>query len=237
MRTESNDLKILLLDIETSPCLAYVWSLWKEVGSTNMVERDWIVLCWSAKWLGSKEVMSDHAIKLDDSACIKSLHRLLDEADIVIAHNGDNFDIKKINTRFLLNGLNPPSQFRTIDTLKQARKHFKFTSNRLDDLGQYLGVGRKKKTGGFQLWRDCIQGVKGAIEKMVRYCCGDVTLLEKVYLKMRPFIATHPNVGALKEGVACTKCGSSRVHARGWAVTNKGRKKRYQCQSCGGWFQ
>lgn len=230
------ELKVLLLDIETTPCLAYIWSLWKEVGSTKMVERDWNILCWCAKWLGSKEIMSGKADKTNDFNCLVELHKLLDEADIVIAQNGDNFDIKKINTRLVMHGFKPPSEFRTIDTLKIARKHFKFTSNRLDDLGQYLGVGKKMDTGGFTLWRDCINGVKGAIEKMVKYCKKDVILLEKVYLKLRPYVKNHPNMGVLKNGVACPKCGSRKVQYRGWNITSKQRKRRLHCRSCGGWF-
>ena len=38
--------------------------------------------------------------KTDDKALMRKLWDLMDEADIVIGHNCDSFDIKKINSRF-----------------------------------------------------------------------------------------------------------------------------------------
>jgi len=136
-------MKVLLFDIETAPCECWSWGLWNELKSTKMIKSDWYVLCWRAKWLGSKEIIEGTVSGKNDKPCMVKLRNLLSEADIVIGQNGDNFDIKKVNTRFIIHGLTPPSPFKSIDTLKIARRCFKFTSNRLDDLGNYLGVGRK----------------------------------------------------------------------------------------------
>ena len=137
--------KILIFDIETAPLKSYVWRLWKQnVNPLNgQLQSEWFMLTWSAKWLFDSEIMSDSLTKEevlneDDSRITKSMYQLFDEASIVIAHNAQNFDVPMLNTRFLRNGLKPPSPYRIIDTLKEAKKIFSFASNKLDYLGQLL---------------------------------------------------------------------------------------------------
>ena len=158
--------KILLFDIENTPDLAYTWGLYNEITSTDFIVSEWYILCWSAKWLGKKEMMRGSLVESksykpyvgNDKALCEKLWKLLDEADIVIAHNAIGFDIKKANTRFMMHGMTPPSPYKVICTLRQARSLFKFTSNRLGDLGQYLKLGKKLPTGDFKLWKDCMAG-------------------------------------------------------------------------------
>jgi uncharacterized protein YprB with RNaseH-like and TPR domain len=241
MQSEATPAKILFLDIETSPSLGFVWAKWQ----TNVIDfkADWYVLSFAYKWTHENEV---HVLGLDDlpgykrhlendKALMKKLWKLLNEADIVIAHNGDSFDLPKINTRFLTHKLPPPTPYKTIDTLKIARKVFMFDSNKLDDLGRYLGVGRKLPTTGFHLWRGCMTGDPEAWVKMKEYNGHDVELLEKVYYLIRAWDRNHPNVnqGDLQ---ACPKCSSHNVQKRGFEYTLLRKKQRYQCQNCSGWW-
>ena len=228
--------KILLFDIETAPLIAYTWKLYYEVQSMDFVKDDWYILCWAAKWLGEKEVMSAgvYGKKRCDKKVVKPLWKLFNEADIVIAHNAVKFDCKKANARFIANGLKPPSPPKVIDTLKIARKHFAFTSNRLNDLGIFLDVGKKVPTGGFQLWKDCMAGQRKAWDTMVKYCKGDVLLLEKVYEKLRPYASTHPSMGVY-DGTQRCNCGSMNFQKRGFEVTKRCKYQRLQCQDCGSW--
>lgn len=236
---------ILLLDIETAPILAYVWGLWENNVSLSQIKRDWYMLSWAAKWLGEKEVLCDalpyHASyqagnREDDRDIISSLRDLLDAADIVIAHNGNRFDLAKLNAKCLQYGLPPPSPYRKIDTLVEAKRHFKLTSNKLDYIADLLGEGRKIKTD-FDLWIGCMEGDEGSWMRMIKYNKRDVVLLEKVYLKMRPWMRTHPNLGVFLEGdkPACPICGGSHLQRRGYVTTNLSRYQRFQCQDCGGW--
>ncbi len=229
--------KILLFDLETAPNLAYIWRLYSEVTSMKMVKDNWYVLCWSAKWLGSKEIMSEglYSNSKDDSKIMKKLWKLFDEADIVMAHNAVKFDCKKSNARFIANGMLPPSPYKVIDTLKVARKHFSFMSNRLGDLGQFLKLGNKLETGGFELWEKCMAGDLKAWNKMVRYCNQDVKLLEKVYLKLRPYMNNHPNAGMYLDRAVCPTCGSNSIQYHGVGFTNAYKYKRFQCNKCGSW--
>lgn len=235
---------VLLLDIETSPILGYTWTTW-DANVLQILESSKVI---SVAW---KELYSENTIVkaicdykgyekgiIDDEELIKEVWHVLDKADVVIAHHGKNFDFKKLNSRFVYYGLNAPSKYEVIDTKASASKYFKFDSNSLDNLGQYLGVGKKASTGGFDLWSKCIQGNAQAWEKMKTYNTQDVVLLEKVYLALRPFIENHPNLANLQDNPkseSCPSCLSSNVSKRGFSVTKTGRKQRFQCSDCGSW--
>lgn len=235
---------ILVLDTETAPKMGYVWSLWKQNVGLNQLVKDTYILNWSAKWLGEDCIYSDalHYHKLykkdpeSDRAILKYLWKLVDKADIVVAHNGDGFDIPTMNSRFILNGMPPPSPFKTIDTLKIARQNFRFTSNRLDYLGQILGVGRKMETGGFELWRSVVLDRDSTqFDKMVEYCEQDVLLLEEVYQRLKVWAKGHPKIdlkhGDLEE-MTCNVCGGTDIKKNGTYTTNAGRYQQYRC-ACG----
>lgn len=238
-------MKTLLLDIETAPSKGYIWSLWSEVRSTEFLESHWYILCWCAKWLNDKKFYCESLPKYNlykinpdnDIEILKPLWKLLNEADIVICHNGNKFDRRKINTRFLYNKITPPSPYKMIDTLQSARNIFAFTSNRLNDLGQFLGVGGKIETHGFKLWRGCLNKDKKSWDLMVKYCRRDVQLLEYIYLKLRPYIFNHPNVTLdnIKSNSSCPKCGSSKLVKEGFVYTYSSKYQRFSCKDCGGW--
>lgn len=234
--------KILLYDIETSPNLGYIWGKYEQ----NVIEyeSEWYMLCFSYKWLGSDEV---HVLGLDDFPLYKrnkendkrlvwELYKLFNEADVIIAHNGNSFDIKKTNARFLFHGFTPPSPYKQIDTKLVAKRYFNFNSNKLDDIGNYFGLGRKMETGGFELWKGCMSGEPAAWQKMKEYNIQDVVLLEQVYLKMRPWMRDHPNHNLYTgDSCSCPNCGSTNIQRRGTGVTRTGKYQRFSCQDCGSW--
>jgi len=246
--------KIAIFDIETAPSLGYFWG---KLYETDIIEVDtpWYMLCFSYKWLGEKRIYT-HSLRdypgyqrdmENDKKLVESLHRLFDSADILIAHNGDRFDIRKSNAKFLKYDLKPPSHYRTVDTLKIARKHFGFDSSRLNALGQYLGVGGKKPTTGFDLWKRCMGGEDAAWKEMENYNRRDIELLEQIYLKLRPYAATHPNM-ALYAGSPgkyaktsghppCQRCQSIRTKKNGTWLVNAGRYQQMRCQDCGFTFK
>lgn len=245
--------RLLLYDIENTPNLAYTWGKWQQ--DVIKFEQEWHMLSFAWKWYGEKQV---NVLGLDDfpTAYRKDssddyhlswqLHQLFCEADITIAHNGDSFDTRKAQARFLVHGFDPPSPVRRVDTLKVARKHFMFNSNALGDLGQTLGLGEKVETGGFKLWLGCMNGDPAAWAKMKKYNKHDVVLLEKVYEKLLPWIDTHPNMALLSDRPdACPKCGQNvnPLVARGKRVKNGAvneyvyknvtKYRVYQCMQCG----
>lgn len=235
-------LKILIVDVETSPKKAYIWRMWKENISPSQLIDDWFMLSWSAKWLGSDIVHGEglsaqEAMLQDDRRILSKLWNMLDEADVIIAHNGDKFDVPVMNTRFLFNNLLPPSPYKQIDTLRVAKRKFNFSSNRLDYLGEFLGVGRKIDTGGFELWSRCLDGDHDALEAMLTYNKQDVILLEKVYNKLMPYMNIHPNHSVMntEDKHVCPKCASSNIQRRGYYSTNISTFQRFRCNDCGSW--
>lgn len=239
------ELSVILLDIETSPLVGYSWQTY-DTNVLKVIEPSKIIsIAW--KQLGAKETsckcIADYrgykSGVVNDEALIREIWDVLDKADIVIAHHGVAFDFKKLNARFVFYGLNSPSHYQVVDTKKEASKHFKFDSNSLNNLGSYLNVGQKINNGGFELWVECMGGDKKAWERMKSYNIQDVILLEQVYLKLRPFMSTHPDMNLmLGENIgqlACGSCLSLNLTKRGFALTKIGSKQRYQCSDCGSW--
>lgn len=237
---------VLLYDLETSPRKVWVWAEYEQ--SVLRVAEESYILCFAYKWLGESET---HVVSLNDfpgykrskkndKDLVKRLYELIDEADIVIGQNSDRFDNKWANKQFIKHGLSPISPYKSIDTLKIAKKHFRFDSNKLGRLGEFLGVGNKETHHGLSTWFDVMDGDKDAWLEMKKYVKQDVVLLEKVYMKLRPWMETHPNFNAYNaiENIQCPVCQSDRVQSRGWSMKGRfSRAKRYQCQSCGKWSQ
>lgn len=227
--------RILLFDIETTPNLAYVWGKYQQ--DVIAYAHEWELLSVAWKWLGEKRIHC--AIKKgmkDDAQLCRILHAQIQEADIIVAHNGDEFDIKKAKARFLFHSLPPTKPVATVDTLKIARKYFKFNSNRLDDLAKTLKIGRKIKHSGFDLWIKCMQDDTDAWKKMALYNKRDVELLEDVYMKLRPWMETHPNLAVLQDYTGCPKCGSKKCQKFGFRVNAQGLSQRWLCQGCNSYF-
>jgi len=229
-------LKILIIDIETSPMKAYIWKRWKENISLPQTISEWFMLSWSAKWLDgdlhSDVLTSEEVLSEDDKRITNNLLILLNEADVVIAHNGDRFDLPKINTRALLNNFGPIKPFQTIDTLKVAKQQFGFSSNKLDALAIFFGLDCKLHTD-FDLWKRCMNGDETALSYMLEYNNYDVVLLEKIYKKLKPWIKNHPNEGHFSEEAVCPTCGSTHIKYNSNYYTNAGRYKLYKCDDCG----
>lgn len=234
---------ITLLDIESSPLLGWAWTMY----DANILKEEEPSKIISVAW---KELGSDkthcRAIcdnenyqpgDMDDREVVEQAWKILNKTDALISQNGIAFDEKKLMARFAVYGLGAPSSYVSIDTLKIAKKEFLFASNKLDSLGHYLGVGGKAETGGMSLWFRCMAGDLTAWEKMKEYNKEDVLLLERVYLKIRPFSKSHPNLGIItgKGEVMCGSCMSKNLIKRGFSYTLSSRKQRYQCGDCKSW--
>ena len=238
---KNKDMNILFADIETAPNLGYTWGKWEQ----NVIENkeDWYIMSIAYKWLGDK---TTHVVKLNDFAGYKKnktddkrlmleINKLFEEADVVVAHNGMAFDVKKINARFIYHGMKPPSPYKIVDTKLVAKKHFKFDSNSLNDLSKFFKLGEKVETGGFDLWLSCMGGDDKSWAKMAKYNKQDVVLLEKLYLKMLPWMS-HPNRNLFQGTLHnCPNCGSKNCQRRGSEVTATNVWQRWQCQDCGKW--
>lgn len=240
---DPRDIKILCLDIETSLMHFYAFSPGQQyLNPENIIDgKDFSILCWAAKWLMDSKtygaaVTSDEAMNHTDASVIGRLWRLLDEANVIVAHNAKKFDVKKINARFLLNGYPKPSPFQVVDTLAVSRKNFALSSHKLDLLGKRL-LGDEKMKTGFNLWVRCDHGDQAALNKMDRYCRHDVKMLEDLFMLYRPWI-TGINLGTyfeVQEGVVrCPICLQSEEGFTevGTSNTQVNSYKVFRCNGC-----
>ncbi len=233
--------KILVVDIETLPMQVRVWGLYKQRIPTDNIVRDWLMLCWSAKWLFAPDVINDCLTPADcknwtDKRITKSIHKLINEADIVIAHNLKRFDMRRLRSRFIMNGLPPYSPIQMIDTLVHSRTNFAHSSHKLDHLGKLMR-GKGKISTGYSLWLRCEAGEQKALDEMQAYCDEDVFLDEEYYLHIRPWISGHPNIALYQDcdGIACRNCGGKVKDIGKYKYTNVNRYTSFQCQEpdCG----
>lgn len=233
--------KILILDIETIYMEVDVWGLqYNNYISPVNIEKDWSIICWSAKWLFSPEVFGERVTPEEvqlrqDASIMDGLWNLLDKADIVITQNGEKFDIPKMNTRFLFNGYPPPMYYKQIDLKKVMKKNFAFSSNKLDYVSEYLGFEGKDDMV-YQDWKNCLipELAEKALAKMLAYNKTDILRTEEVYVALRPWITGHPNMNLYSIGKTsvCPNCGGS-VTWGGKYATAKGLYKAFRCMRCG----
>lgn len=235
--------KILFIDIETSPNIVYSWVVGRKINLNyeNIIEERKII-CVAWKWNTEKQI---HSISWDrltfsnnDKHILQVITPIINEADLIVAHNGDSYDIRFINSRLIFHGMKPIHHGRTEDTLKQIRNTFYFNSNKLDYVGQYLGLGKKVKVD-FNLWKNVINGSIPDLYKMIKYCKEDVKLLEKLYNKIAPFVNQRMNKALVMHNIkdGCPSCGSSSQYLKqkGYRYNPRSVKKKYVCSKCGKW--
>jgi predicted RNA-binding Zn-ribbon protein involved in translation (DUF1610 family) len=231
-------MKVLTVDIETSPMVVMSFGLFDQNISIKQILQPTRMLCWAAKWHGEKKVefRSEHHDGTD--VMLERIHALLDEADAVVGYNSKSFDIKHIFREFLQAGMSEPSPFADIDLIKTARGRFRFNSNKLDWVSRELGIGSKVENAGIDLWRGVmIDNDPKRWGEMKRYCKHDVVLTEQLYDRLRPWIKSHPHHGLYDDAArtTCPNCGGHDLQRRGHARTATARYQRFQCQGCGKW--
>lgn len=234
--------KIAYFDLENAPHKVFAWELY-DTNAIAVIKESYL-LSFAVQWEGQQKITT-YALpdykgykhdKENDEHLVRDLWKMMNEADILIAHNGDRFDIRKANARFIKYGLRPPAPSKTVDTLKIARRVAMFPSNKLDSLAKDLGIGRKLPHTGFSLWEGCMAGDEKAWRVMRKYNAHDVELLRGVYLKLRPWGVQHPDMTLFEQVKACPRCRSTKYQARGFIFLTKGKKRRFQCNECGHWF-
>lgn len=234
-------MKILFLDLETSPNLAYVWGLWNQNIAINQIESSTEVICFGARWLGEDEVIFRSQHHHGKEKMLDKLHKLMNEADVLVGWNSAAFDSKHIKREFIENGYLPPSPWKELDLMKVVKGQFKFPSNKLDYVAQKLGVGAKVKHSGFDLWLGCMAGNRQAWVEMKEYQIQDVNLLLDLYDILKPWIKNHPNM-TLDDAdgtiiTKCQACNSSNLRAMGHSFTQTGKFQRFVCNDCGKWHR
>lgn len=230
--------RILTFDIETSLMRLYAFRIGDiYVGHQDIIE-DWYVHCWSATWLHGNKVLHAcqtpaEAKRNDDKRVVKSMWKLINEADIVVGQNINSFDLKKLNWRWLVHGLNEPLPYKPVDTLRIARAKFGASSRALDYLTKELKIPNKTDTDK-ELWKACDRGEGKALKKLDAYCQNDALINEALYLRIRGWDARHPNLGLYSKTQVCRNCASPNlVPQLKMATTPANVYRTWRCSDCG----
>lgn len=228
----------MYVDIETTPNLAYVYSLWRETIPLQRLVESAQVLCVGWKWRGSKDFhfAGDNT---GHAEMVHAVHAALSEADLVVHFNGKSFDIPHLNREFLLAGLPQPAPYAQLDLYREIRKQFRFTSNKLEHVLETLDLDTKVKHSGFNLWVRCMAGEASAWEEMKQYNKRDVLALEDLHERMKGWLPGSPNAGLYSDSdePACPQCGSTDLRKEGHSYALTGVYQRWQCRACGAWSQ
>lgn len=228
--------KILAIDLETRPSLAYVWGFWNQnIGQNQVVEKT-EVICFGARWLGEDNV-EIRSVQIDGKkGMLDRAWELLNEADVVMGWNSQSFDVKHLNREFLLNGYTPPSPYAQIDLMRVCKSNFKMGRNSLNWVSEELGIGEKVQHEGFTLWTKCMAGDKDAWAKMYEYQKQDVDLLIDIYDRFLPWIKSHPNMALFADDASlCPSCGHTKLQENGVVNSGVSTFTRFICHKCGTW--
>lgn len=235
-------MKRIFLDIETSPLLVCSWGVGRKINISydNVVkERSIICICWKVE--GSSKVNAlQWSATQNDKAMLLEFERIIRDADELVGHNLKSFDLPWIRARCMFHQIPTLPDYKIADTLTMARSRFRFVSNRLDYLGNFLGYGGKEDTGGFGLWKSVVlENSLSSLAKMIKYCKKDVLLVEKVYNRLSPEVPATIHAGVLSghEKWSCPRCESENVKTSKTKITAKGSKSyQMQCINCGGYY-
>ena len=225
-----------------------VWDL--ETGGVNAFKANLgFILNFGYKWLGESKThvlrVSDYPdwfkktrdLPINDKPLLRDALKIMEEADILVAHYGERFDRRFFQGRCVIHNLKPPPPIKLRDTWRIARSAFAFQSNRLGVLAQVLRLGEKKHQKTSREWPGwwfrAMAGDETAIQQMSKYCAQDVRTTEALYLRTRVYDnLNHPRLFMNRDN--CGLCGAS-VNYHGTTMVGTHRYKRYQCTSCGRW--
>lgn len=239
---KQKDLKILIFDIETSPFYYPTFRLGEQyLSPCDYIMGEVKIICISYKWVGEDVV---HTLTWDknqnEKKMLEKFIRLMAQANEIVGHNIDRFDIKHLRTRCLMNSVLMYTKYRTFDTLKKFRHSFTFLSNKLDYLSKKLEVGKKNEHEGKGLWIKVCYDTdpkvrEESLKEMVAYCEQDVVLNEDVYSLIKPYVSHNTNHAVANHGHKwqCPSCASKDVQHHHTDTTAMGYIKRHmRCNHC-----
>lgn len=232
--------KILILDIERVKGEATVefWDLGdfknRRIHADD-VNRWPRTICFAAAWYSKPKVMF-HA-EWDAAGYEGMLHtawRLYDEADVIVGHNLNGFDSKKLKAGWKELHLPAPSPWKTVDTLTVARREFGYESNTLDALCKRLGLASKTDRYDHELAKAACAGDRAAQRRIKAYNVGDIAATRALYVDLMGWMPSHPIIGSeVADELACGTCGSMELTRDGWWTAAVMQYALYRCDNCG----
>lgn len=233
----AKDKSLCHIDIETSPHVAFTWSLGPKVSIPyEFLIEEGKVITITYKFEGDKKctTLTWNPKTQDDSQMLKKFVTVINKCKVILGQNSDNFDIKTLNWRLNLLNLTPMAELVTLDTLKLSRNSFRAPSHKQDHRAKQYGFGGKIKMT-FQDWKDTIDNKPGALEKMCKYNVKDVEDMQKMFWKELPYYKSLPiSLAKLvgKDRTFCPRCADKRQRKYDIYCTKWNNKLRFKCNNC-----
>lgn len=237
----NTDLKVLLFDIECSMAKFYGYGLFDQnIPIQHIIEHPRMI-AFSAKWYGKKGVKFFSEYHQSRQEMLDEMHALLDEADVVVGFNSRGFDIKWVNSEFAVEGMKPPSPYKQIDLMVEAKRNFRFISRKLDYLADRLLDDKKLDYNMAKMWAKVDNPNTSEADRkrewdaMARYAKKDTALLEPLLEELLPWIRMPHPVSSGPD--SCHNCGGTHLQKRGTIKTLYSEYDRLSCVDCGKWLR
>lgn len=163
-----------------------------------------IILCGVVKGAGQEAVVlrGDELNKKwdtkrsDDRATVSAIVEELSKYDILIAHNGLNYDLPFLRTRMAKHGMPALRSFKLVDPVQVARRSLRMSGNSLERIADFLGCNTKTTVDGSLWLQAALDGDRAAMQKIVDHCVEDVKMLEAIVDAVKGYSPTFNSKGS-----------------------------------------
>lgn len=167
---------------------------------TYTLDRNWGVLLVASVLIHRGAAPEVHTLTLrdypgwpdrrgDDGQLAEDFAKKLDECHILIAHNGNRFDVPWMRTLALKHGFQWREK-KLVDPCALAWKRYKLSNNSLQTVANFLGLGQKMPLAE-SVWRDAILNNDDEAWQLLKTRCeSDVTILNAIAAKVVGSVGT-----------------------------------------------
>jgi DNA polymerase elongation subunit (family B) len=233
---------IYVIDIETSPAKVQMYGNIYEPVVVKILEFEQILSIAirkfgenKSRYIGQNTIKGyKPGVNNDKNLLIKITEELKD-ADFIVGHNLDDFDVKKIKERIMFHRLPPFPEIPSLDTKKLIKSSSKLPSNKLDHVTQFLGNGGKISHNGVGLFTACADGDKKAWKVNEEYNKRDVDITYKDLEDIMPYVKLPNTYSRINADINCSNvlCLSTHLTKSKLRRVTNGWKQQYQCTDCG----
>lgn len=132
-----------------------------------------------------------------DKNLVRAISDELESHDVLVAHNGQNFDLPMIRTRQVRWRQRRLPDMKVVDPWLIAKRKFRLKSNSLGRIADYLGITDRKTPLDMSTWAAAMNdGDRRALNDIVRHCQADVRVLDGVFDLVKPFVKVLDDRGS-----------------------------------------
>jgi uncharacterized protein YprB with RNaseH-like and TPR domain len=179
------DLETTSLDADSGVILCASYESSEDLGVVHTIRQDETNPRWKK------------GVRGDDKELCKQVNALVRSHDVIVAHNGNRFDVPMLRTRALHWGLAPLREVKLVDPCFIAFRKFKLKSNSLGRIADYVGIKDRKTPLDMSIWADAyLNGSTKAMDLIVEHCEADIRVLSAVLNVVKPYIKVFDDRGS-----------------------------------------